>query len=124
MFCVYAESSVDDLCYKMNFLLLIFLFNFLSATPLNSEVEKIDENEFLQSDNQGYWRKSALSVQNYFGKLDELLKKFYENTKIQYREVSNQVEVSYNATLSLFLDLKSDLKEKLDSRKVLTKSSF
>ena len=124
MFCVYAESSVYDLCYKMNFLLLIFLFNFLSATPLNSEVEKIDDNEFSQSDNQGYWRKSALSVQNYFGKLDELLKKFYENTKIQYREVSNQVGVSYNATLSLFLDLKSDLKEKLDSRKVLTKSSF
>ena len=54
------------------------------------------------------------TVQEYFDGVENIFQDVYKEAKSRYKDFSSQLGQNYNETLSLLLDIKSDLKEKLN----------
>ena len=95
------------------FLIVSIIIKLSCSNPV--QPDSLDSNKLLSSaNNASFWSVSVESVQEYFDGVETVFQDVYKEAKSKYQDFSSQLGQNYNETLSLLLDIKSDLKEKLN----------
>lgn len=95
------------------FLLIVSIIKLCFSNPV--QPDSLGSNDLLSSpNNASFWSVSVETVQEYFDGVETVFQDVYKEAKSKYQDFSSQLGQNYNETLSLLLDIKSDLKEKLN----------
>ena len=95
------------------FFLLVSIIKLSCSNPV--QPDSLDSNKLLSlPNNASFWSVSVETVQEYFDGVETVFQDVYKEAQSKYQDFSSQLGQNYNETLSLLLDIKSDLKEKLN----------